>query len=234
MTSSTYGPDAALFVDWTGSVKEAPAEALYFFRGSQYIRWSIEDEKLFPGYPRAIKDGWPGLLDVFPGKALSGAFHVPEWGNRIFFMFRGESRMVLWDVANHRLDPRTEAADAVLPSRLTEGGQFAPLCVQDDAGRRVYAFRGDEYTRWTVKAGARVEGEDDGYPRKIGDGWTGGLLFAPVCAVSVHWPTRSKALNNNKVYFFLGDLYGRWDVKSHSLNYRLGIPEGWKGWPQFG
>lgn len=231
--SSVYGPDAALYVDWAGSSKERPPQALYFFRGERYIRWDIEKEKLYEGYPKPIREGWPGLLDIFPGRPLAGALHVPDWGNTIYFLFRGESRLCLWDVASHRLAPRTEPAAAVLPSRLTADGRFAPLYVDDGNTRKVYAFRGDEYARWTVVPGQRPEREDDGYPRKIGDGWTGGLTIAPQSAVSVNWPARSTATNNRKIYFFLGDLYARWDVTSHSLNYRLGIPEGWKGWPPF-
>lgn len=231
--SSTYGPDAALYVDWSGSAKQEPPYALYFFRGERYIRWDVDEERLFPDYPRDVREGWPGLLDVFPGRALSGAVHVPDWGNRIYFQFRGESRFAVWDVARHRLEPRPEPIAAVMPSRLTTGGHFAPLYVDTGDEKKVYAFRGDEYTRWTVSGRQLPSGEDAGYPRKIGDGWTGGLTLAPTCAVSLNWPRRSPALNNRKIYFFLGDIYARWDVKSHSLNYRLGIPEGWKGWPAF-
>lgn len=52
---------------------------------------------------------------------------------------------------------------------------------------RIYAFRGDEYTRWTVAGPGFPVAEDEGYPRKFGDGWTGGLAIAPTCALSVNW-----------------------------------------------
>jgi len=51
--------------------------------------------------------------------------------------------------------------------------------------------------------------------------------------VSVHWRHRSPSLLAHKLYFFLGELYTRWDISSHSNNYRLDIPSGWKGWPDF-
>ncbi len=228
-----YGPDAALYVDWRQSVKSDPPYALYFFKQKQYIRWDVDNEKLFEGYPRDIAQGWPGLREAFPEGTLNGAIHVPAWRNRAFFFFRGENRAVSWDVTNHRMDPGLVPVAGILPGQLTRSGVFTPLYVDYGDVQRIYAFRGDEYARWTIAGEAFPEAEDKGYPRKIGDGWTGGLVIAPSCAVSVNWTKRSPALNNRKNYFFLGDLYLRWDVKTHSKNYKLDVPSGWKGWPDF-
>ena len=63
--------------------------------------------------------------------------------------------------------------------------------------------------------------------------YTGGLTVASSCATCVHWIGRSDAIARRKIYFFLGDLYTRWDVASHTRNYRLDVPSGWKGWPEF-
>ena len=227
------GPNAALHVDWADSTKSDPPYALYFFRSSQYIRWDVDNESLFDGYPRDIRDGWPGLLDVFPDSTLSGAMHVPGWDNRIYFFFRGQDQVVSWDVASHVIDPETVPASELLPCELTRGGAFSPVYVDRGETQMVYVFRGDAYARFTVKPGERPEREDNGYPRKIGDGWTGGLTIAPTCAVSVRWTTRSPAVSSHKLYFFLGDLYTRWEIDSQSNNYRLDIPSGWKGWPDF-
>ena len=51
--------------------------------------------------------------------------------------------------------------------------------------------------------------------------------------VYVDWPSRSPAHSNRKLYFFMGNLYLRWDVPSNTRNYRLDILAGWKGWPAF-
>lgn len=229
----TIGPLAALYVDWAGSAKSAPPHALYFFKERQYIRWDVDRECLFDGYPAEIARGWAGLMDFFPGSALSGAIHVPAWRNRIYFFFRGQDHAIGWDVAGHRADPDPVPVAVLLPTPLTRIGHFAPVYVDRGDSQTVYVFRGDEYSRFTIAGEEPPSQEDAGYPRKIGDGWTGGLSVAPTCGVSLRWPNRSTALSNHKLYFFLGDLYTRWDITTHSNNYRLDIPSGWRGWPDF-
>jgi hypothetical protein len=227
------GPEAALFVDWRGSVHTEGPFAIYFFKRREYIRWDVEREVLHDGYPRAIVDGWPGLLESFPDTPLAGAMHVPGWGNKIHFFFKGRDEVVTWDVPTHSIDAARSPISKIMPSALTEDGHFTPLYVDDGERRKVYAFRGDTYTRWTVLEGERPGREDRGYPRKIGDGWTSrGFSVAPTCAVMVAWTGREQAVSR-KTYFFLGDLYARWDVASHSENYTLDIPTGWEGWPDF-
>ncbi|MNC97438.1 hypothetical protein D3C83_150920 [compost metagenome] len=58
-------------------------------------------------------------------------------------------------------------------------------------------------------------------------------MLAPRAGVYVDWPSRSSAHSNRKLYFFMGNLYLRWDVPSNTRNYRLDILAGWKGWPVF-
>ena len=232
-TISYCGPLAALYVDWAGSAHTDPPYALYFFRESEYIRWDVDNEVLFDGYPKSIAEGWPGLMEAVPGGRLSGAICVPGWHNKIYFFFKDQDVAVSWDVANHRIDEDLVPISRLMPSHLTTDGPFTPVHVDRGDRQTVYAFRGDAYTRFTVKPDSLPEHEDDGYPRKIGDGWTGGLTVMPTCAVNVRWTNRADSVASNKLYFFLGDLYTRWDVDSHSKNYRLDIPSGWKGWPEF-
>lgn len=230
---SKFGPLAALHVNWADSVKGDPPYAIYFFKEKEYVRWNVDEECLFDGYPKPIEEGWPGLLGQFPGIPLSGSMHVPGWQNKVYFFFKGQDRLASWDVESNTLDPEPRAISDVMPGELAADGHFTPLYVDDGENQKVYGFRGDTYARWTVVKGELPTSQDEGYPRKIGDGWTGGLTVSPSCAVNVNWTRRSKALTNRKVYFFLGDLYTRWDVDSHSNNYRLDVPSGWKGWPDF-
>jgi hypothetical protein len=228
------GPNAALIVDWRQSSQSDPPYAVYFFKEQEYIRWDVDGQRLFKGYPRSIQSGWPGLLEAVPGSILAGAIHVPRWHNRAFFFFRGQRRVVVWDIDNRRIEPDSPALSDVLPGRLIEDRVFTPLYVDNGEVQRIYAFRGDEYTRWTVDGTAYPSAEHAGYPRKIGDGWTGGLTVAPTCALSVNWSAAGTAPPNTKNYFFLGDLCVRWDVQSHTNNYTQDIASGRKGWPTFG
>ena len=97
----------------------------------------------------------------------------------------------------------------------------------------VYGFRGTQAACWRVLGDCAPAFQDMSYPQAIRDGWPEGLTVAPDCAVFAHWMARSDAHPNRKIYYFLGDVYLRWDVTSHTRNYRLDIPSGWKNWPRF-
>lgn len=219
-------PDAAVSLD---NVHTEAGAALLFFKGDHYFRWDVSRDSLVEGYPRKISRDWPGLLEAAQGKRLRGALHVPAWGSIIFFLFEGDLHAVAWDM-EAKLVSRNIPIRDVLPSRLTQG-DFTPILAktagQDDV---VYAFSGEEYTRWTVHS-SFPEKEDDGFPRRIDSDWKDGLVLAPRSGLYVDWTSRSSAHSNRKLYFFMGDLYLRWDVPSHSRNYRLDIVTGWKGWP---
>lgn len=117
---------------------------------------------------------------------------------------------------------------------------------QSDPPCAVYFFKEQDHIRRDVDRQQRFKGYprpiQSGSPplstvlpsRLIDDGWTGGLTMAPSCALSVNWNSAGKAPPNRKNCFFLGDLYARWDVKSHSNNDTQDIASGWKGWPAFG
>ena len=207
------------------------AESLWFFKNGQAARWDLEREALAPGYPRSAADEWPGLLDVFPRSRLRGALHIPEWGRLAYFFFESQSDAVAWNLDEHAVEHTIAVAD-LLPGPMTEG-DFTPVCAPRSDGRTVvYAFAGHDYMCWSVDGGGPAT-PMAGFPRRIADDWKEGLVLAPRSAVYVDWPNRSIAHSNRKIYFFMGDLYLRWDVPSHTRNYRLDIVSGWKGWPAF-
>lgn len=232
MTDKT--PNAAFCMRAPSAPPDAPARTLYFFKEQQYICWDIETESLIAGYPRDIRQDWPGLLEVFPGQRITGALYVPEWGEKVYFFFSDRSRAAVWDLASEQLESETLEISKLLPSTVSVDGNFAPVYAQTSSGGRVvYGFRGHDYTRWTVTPGAFPAAQDAGFPHKIAPDWKDGLVLAPKCGVHAHWPNRSSAHSNNKIYFFMGDLYLRWDVPSNTRNYRTDIFAGWKQWPQF-
>jgi len=223
-------PDAAFCVQAPRHDPGRTGATLYFFRRNEFACWDVAGEALLPGYPRAIAQGFPGLLEAFPGKALRGALHVPEWGAKAYFFFEGERDAVVWDLDQGATNGTVDVA-GLLPGRLA-AGDFTPAYAQLADGRGVvYAFSGREYTRFAIEGG--VAREEPGFPRPIDADWKDGLVLAPRAAVYVDWPSRSVAHSNRKLYFFMGDLYLRWDVPSHTRNYRLDIASGWKGWPAF-
>ena len=223
-------PDAVLCLEEPYCDPGLVGRTLFFFRGSQFFCWDVESETMLEGYPRQIAGHWPGLLESSTGGRLRGALHVPKWGPKIYFFFEGQTQALVWDMGARAIEPRRVEIHELLPSRLTRG-DFTPVYAQL-AGREsvIYGFQGFEYTRWAIGA-SRPAAEDAGFPRRIELDWKDGLVLAPRSGVYVDWPSRSSAHSNRKIYFFMGDLYLRWDVPSHTRNYRLDIATGWKGWP---
>jgi hypothetical protein len=224
-------PDAALWLDEAAVGSAHAGSTLYFFKNRQFACYDVLSDSMLEGYPRDIAAYWPGLLESFPGRSLRGALRVPEWGNRIYFLFDGERETVIWDANTRRVGGSVDIRK-LLPTDLGEGDftpVYAPLA---DGTSVVYGFHGLDYTRWTVGSSFPVA-EDAGFPRKTAADWKDGLVLAPRAGVYVDWPNRSSAHSNRKLYFFMGDLYLRWDVPSNTRNYRLDIVAGWKGWPVF-
>ena len=50
--------EAAIYAGYSQGSRD---NKLYFFKGRHYWRWNIETDQLDPGYPKLIRDGWPGL-----------------------------------------------------------------------------------------------------------------------------------------------------------------------------
>lgn len=223
-------PDAALCIDAGLVGSDRPGAVVHFFKDRQYACWDVDGDTILPGYPRDIDADWPGLLAAHPQRRLRGAIHVPEWSPGILFLFEGEREAVVWDLARRAVAGQRVDIRALLPSAVT-AGDFTPVVAELADGQRVvYAFSGHDYTRFTVHASPPAA-QDAGFPRRIADDWKDGLVLAPRAGVCVDWRTRSHAHSNRKIYFFMGDLYLRWDVPSHTRNYRLDVVAGWKGWP---
>ena len=224
-------PDAVFCLEAPRHDPGRSGATLYFFRNRQFACWDVAGEAMLPGYPRDTDAAFPGLLDSFPGSALRGALHVPQWGARVYFFFEGQREAIAWDLERGAAAERVAVA-SLLPSAVTQE-DFTPAYAQlGDGTRVIYAFRGYDYTRFTLD-GASPPREDAGFPRRIETDWKDGLVLAPRTAVYVDWPSRSSAHSNRKLYFFMGNLYLRWDVPSNTRNYRLDIVSGWKGWPEF-
>jgi hypothetical protein len=225
-------PDAVLFLEAPYMPADPPGPKLYFFKSGRYFAWDVIEEKLCEGYPRDASADWPGLFDAYSQSELRGALHVPQWPNKALFFFSGQSDLVVWDL-ERRVVCEMKPIEAVLPGGFARQ-DFTPVYARLGEGQSVvYGFRGHDYTRWSIGS-TWPASLDTGFPHKIADDWKDGLVLAPRAGVYVEWPSRSSAHSNRKIYFFMGDLYLRWDVPSNTRNYRLDIVAGWSGWPTSG
>ena len=225
-------PDAVLCVEAALLDAGRAGSVVCFFKNRQFACWDVASDQMLTGYPRDVAAQFPGLLEAAPGRRLRGALRVPSWDDHIYFQFEGEDDAVVWDAVRGALSGARANLAQLLPSSLGAGDATLIGAQLADGRPVIYGFKGVEYTRWTIgKAPPAIE--DQGFPRRIVDDWKDGLVLAPRAGVYVDWTHRSSAHSNRKIYFFMGDLYLRWDVPSNTRNYRLDIIAGWKGWPTF-
>lgn len=126
---------------------------LFLFNRDTYVRWDIDNEAMDPGYPRLIREGWPGV--TFP--RVDAVVNVTP--DAVYF-FHG----------NHysRFNTLTNQADEGYPeltSRRWTGVTFDRIDAATYWGNgKVYFFRDNQFIRYdTVMWRA-----DPGYPKSIG------------------------------------------------------------------
>ncbi len=89
---------------------------------------------------------------------------------------------------------------------------------------KVYFFKDDKYIRYNI-SNRKV---DAGYPKKIAQAWSGfPSNFQNGVDAAITWPT------NNKIYFFKGNKYLRYDTNNHSVDpgYPKLIKNAWRQFP---
>lgn len=159
MPTSFYdGIDAAM-------IREDNAK-LYFFKGSQYVRFSSVSAGVDAGYPKAIAGNWPGLPAAF-NQGIDAALWRESNGKLYFF--KG-SQYVRYSSVSAGVDPGYPKAIAGnwsgLPESFTQGIDAALM--RKDNGK-IYFFKDDQYVRFSsVSAGV-----DQGYPKPIAGNWKG-------------------------------------------------------------
>lgn len=77
-----------------------PNRAIYFFKGDEYIRYSIEDDRVENGFPRKITASWGSWPTIFEGGV--DAALLSEYRDKIYF-FKDES-YIKFDLNNARVD----------------------------------------------------------------------------------------------------------------------------------
>jgi hypothetical protein len=133
---------------------------VYFFRGDEYIRFDIGDDRVDPGYPAKIAANWHGMRKAGFDRGIDS---IVKWDNGKAYIFRGDE-YVRYDITNDRVDPG-------YPVKITAnwrgfeaaGFDRSVRAALDWGNGKVYFFRGSRYIRFDM-AGDTV---DPGYPASI-------------------------------------------------------------------
>jgi hypothetical protein len=155
-SSFNQGIDAALWRESNGK--------LYFFKGSQYVRFSKVSDGVDPGYPKPIAGNWPGLPSSF-NQGIDAALWRES--NKKIYFFKG-SQYVRFSKVSDGVDPGYPKPIAGnwpgLPSSFNEGIDAA-LLRRDN--KKIYFFKGRRYVRYS----SVPQGVDPGYPAWINGNW---------------------------------------------------------------
>jgi hypothetical protein len=144
--------DSAVNGEYTHALTgEALNRKLFLFKRDQYVRLDIDTLEIDEGYPKDIKEGWPGVTF----DRIDAALNVHD---SIYF-FRG-NQYIRYDLATNQVDP-------IYP-QLTRQRWAGVTFDRIDAaiywgGGKAYFFRGDEHIRYSM-----IEYHTDpGYPKFI-------------------------------------------------------------------
>lgn len=182
------GFDAALLREDNGKI--------YFFRGSEYVRYTSVSAGVDLGYPKPIAGNWPGLNAEF-NTGIDAAFWRESNGKLYFF--KGD-RYVRFSNVSDGVDPGyPKPIVGNWPGLNAEFNQGIDAALMRKDNHKIYFFRGDQYIRYS-DVGAGV---DPGYPKPIAGNWKG-------LPEKFEQPTRfSKGIDaalwrqsNGKVYLF--------------------------------
>lgn len=140
-----------------------PNGKAYFFKGSQYVRYSIgpqPPEGVEPGYPQSVKGNWPGLAEAFP----LGVDAAIVLSNGKSYFFKGSQYV------EYNTDPAHEGVLPGYPKPIA--GDWPGLAEAFPDGidsaiawsdGKLYFFRGNQYARFTTNS--QGSGVDSGYPK---------------------------------------------------------------------
>jgi len=197
---------------------------VFFFKGSQYLKYDVGKDAVYPGYPQTLDaKHWPG----WPSNWNSVDAAV-NWGNGTAFFFRG-AEYLKYDIAHDQVvtgypKPLDAAHWPGWPAAWNSGVDAALFW----GNGKVYFFKGGEYLRYDIVA----DHVDGTYPRLLNsqswNGWPKG--WESGVDVAVNW-------SHGRAYFFKKNQYLRYimspypdHVDANQLPQTLDAAH-WPGWP---
>lgn len=196
----------------TGAVNWGNGKA-YFFRGNKYIRYDIASNRADPGYPKPFNaQTWPGLMWT------DGIDAAVNWGNGKAYFFKG-SQYVRYDIAADRVDSGYPQPinDQTWPGLTWTNGIDAAV---NWGNGKAYFFKGNQYIRYDIQHD-RV---DLGYPKPINAQTWPDMIWTDGIDDAVMW-------NNNKVFFFKGNQFIRYDIAADRADPGYPKPIDNRTWP---
>lgn len=163
----THGIDAV--VNW-------PDGFVYFFKGSNYVRWDATNDTVDASfYPHDTASQWPAL----PTSFAAGMDAAINWGDGRAFFFKG-SKYVRYDIETDSVDQN------IYPRDIAEGWPDFPAAFKSGVDAAVnwgngsaYFFKGGSYLNYDIKNEKVRPGyplpitEPGKWPELVGAGFTG-------------------------------------------------------------
>ena len=188
-------------------------DRVYFFKGDQYLRYDIPNEKIGPLTTTA--NTW-----ALPKAWLTGVSAALGWSNNRVYFFKGDQYLG-YDIAHNQANnPKPIAGNwRGFPKEWASGID----CAINWGNGKAYFFKGSQYIRYDIAA----ETTDSNYPRPIAGNWPGfPQSWQSGINGAVTW-------SKGKVYFFKGSEYLRYDIAAGCVEdgYPRPIAGNWKGFP---
>ncbi|MBS9425134.1 photopexin B [Photorhabdus caribbeanensis] len=153
--------------------------SLYFFKGSQYLKFDIAKAQVIDG-PKPIIEGWPGLAGTEFENGIDAATEWIDAKEDTVCFFKGKE-CINYTVSSHAIDKKTIA------ERWRITGEYAKFSANLDAailwrnaGYFIYLFKGNEYLRLHLMLNSMY-----GEPDLIQTKWKGVTFNKIQAAVSV-------------------------------------------------
>ncbi|NEQ72841.1 MAG: hypothetical protein F6K23_07005 [Okeania sp. SIO2C9] len=117
-------------------------DGAYFFKGSEYVKYNLKDDRAEPGYPKPIADYWPGMPSDFC-QDIDAVFYWPQRDSAYFF--KG-SRYVKYNL-------KDDHAESGYPKSISGYWDYMPSNFHQDIDAifhwpqrdSAYFFKGNQY-----------------------------------------------------------------------------------------